>query len=68
MTHTGHELQVFQLDVNTQAKKVVAWGGRRAGRGLPRRGVLFQRFVIKLDAPSFLIASRQMVKVKRQIA
>ena len=53
MTDAGLDLQGFQLNVGAQGREeVVALGGRSSGRGLLQRGILLQRFVIDLDAPS----------------
>ncbi len=65
MTHAGLELQGFQFDVRAQTgKQVVALGGRGSRWGLLQRGILLQRFVIDLDAPSSLIEFRCLVKVE----
>jgi len=57
------DLQGFQFDVSAEGcKQVVALCRRGSGGRLFQTGVLFQGFVINLDAPPFLIEFRLVVK------
>lgn len=69
MAQLGLQLESFQFDVGAQTgKQMVALRRRGARRRFRQRGVLFQRFVIDLDAPPFLEELRDLVISERQRA
>ena len=64
----GRELQAFELEVSAQTgEEMVALGGLRAGRRFLQRRVLFERFVIDLDALPFFVERRDVVVGERQV-
>lgn len=69
MIEFGRFTQPFEFDVSTQgSKQMVGLGGDGLSRRFFGGGILFERFMIGFDVPSFTIDSRDLVSGEGRIA
>jgi hypothetical protein len=69
MVEMGAHLEPLQLDESAKrTEQVVGLRHLGAGRGLLKRGILFERLVVLLDPPPSLVKARYLLEAKRQVA